>query len=107
MLQEYSYGETSFLTTIIKKLSEDQKNELAKNNYTLFTLEYVPDDPDHYMIFTENHPLFNIMVMRKANRELVNKAYHISIDNIRKYNDDMRKVIKELYQRAMLNRNKQ
>ena len=96
VLEEFRYTDiyADFEATIIKKLSEEKKTELHTNNYVL--LSY---DPEPYMIFTEQHPLFNILVMRDCTHELFTSVNH-SINNIRSYNANMRKLIKELYLKA-------
>jgi hypothetical protein len=96
---DYTYTDTAYKETILQKLSEKEKTELRTNNYILFlfSLEDNSYDPELYMIFTEQHPLFNILVMREGEHELYYNAYDAAINIIRSYNRSIRLLFKEIY----------
>jgi hypothetical protein len=76
-----------------------------KHNYTiLYDTGYGGSSSDHdeFMIFKESHPLFNLLVIRFGIRGSIytnrSKIYttDITLDSIRKFNDEMRIVVKNL-----------
>jgi hypothetical protein len=81
--------------------SDEIKKFYDKHNYAVL----YNDDGDDYMIFKESHPLFNLLVIRLGisgsrytNRNSIynDSVSDTTLDSIRKFNDEMRPIVREL-----------
>jgi hypothetical protein len=77
--------------------NEVVKSMLSKsyNNYVVFSR-----NQNEYMAFTEQHPLFNILVLSEGNAQIYEKHNFKDNTTLRNYYYDACDIIEDLYKKA-------